>query len=804
MNAYRFNNLPGRIVVILAATFTTLLLFSIATAEQKDPTSGDDFLVVDCLLPGKVRKLGGLMTYQTPRRPARLPTTVCEIRGGEYVAYDRANYKTALDFWLGPAWEGDSDAQAYVGEIYEKGLGTTPNYEIAAEWYQEAANQGHERAKLRLGYLYEQGLGVEKDPLKAVNLYREATGITDDELTYVSEVTAVRAESQRVIDALTTQLESQTEELQEAQARLSFSASKLGKRRAELREAQSEIARLEEALLVAQRSGASPENQAELERVQDELSRQQRLMAGRISQVAELERESGELRAALADRSRDVAQRDALLQARLSGGNSETQEVRQALAEKEEALYNSEKRIAALIGDLAAARAEIARNRLEMSQQGMALSEQERELVQEREQKLAEQENLIVTLQQEQDQLLAQLSELRKKEREHTATQAAQAQELESVRAQLASAQKRLLESEQQVAELSSQLAEGRERLAFEREQLARRKVGMDEGQRQEIERLTAQLLRQESRVAQQEALLKTFEEDAEYYQEEIARLRSQEVPQVAMRSIGPRPPQAAVAPSRKLNRSLKLGTHHALIIGNNRYENLPPLETAINDANAVAEVLQTRYGFSTRVLTNATRNEILSTLNEYRETLKNDESLMIYYAGHGEIDERNLRGYWLPVNADQADTTEWVSDQMITDQISLMEARHVLVVADSCYSGVMTRNSGIRLVAKGGSDAQLKRLLAAASLPSRTVLTSGGVQPVMDGGGGRNSIFAKHFIQLLRDNENILEASALYGELFDRVSGGASTFNVEQNPRFSTLSDAGHMNGEFLFVPAG
>lgn len=802
MNTNKINNLSRRLVLFLGALSATLLLFGVAPAQQSDTVSNDHFLVVDCLLPGKVRKLGGIMTYQTPRRPARLPTSVCEIRGGEYVAYDRANYETALKFWLPQAEEGGDAAQAYVGEIYEKGLGRTPDYKTAAKWYQKAADQGHERAKLRLGYLYEQGLGVAQDQLKAINLYREATGIKDDDLTYVSEVTSVRAEAQRVVDSLTAQLEQQNEALEDAQARLAFATGKLDKRRNDLRTAQNEIDKLGRELLIAQRSGTTPESRAEMERLRQQLANQELMLAGRIRQVAELESESAELNADLADRSQEVAERDAMLQARLSNGDANTEALRRDLTDKEQALYASKKQVSNLIQELSLARTEFAEYQSSIARQSEDSSGQQRAVLQQHEQRIAEQQNQVFNMQQEESRLFAQLSKLRQQEQERTAAMSMQAQELESARAQIASAQKRQMESEQQASSLAEQLAQERERIAMERDQLARRKDAVDEGQRREIERLSLALLERESLLARQEALVNVFETDATRYQEEIARLRSQEVPTMAMRSIDSRTSHFQAAPEPRVTRKLKLGSYYALVIGNNRYQKLPSLETAINDAQAVANVLRTRYGFRTMVLTNATRNDILRALNNYREALKDDESLLIYYAGHGEIDERNLRGYWLPVDADRDDTTEWISDQMITDQISLMDARHVLVVADSCYSGVMTRNSGIRLAAKGGDEAQLKRLVAAAALPSRTVLTSGGVQPVMDGGGGANSIFAKHFIELLEDNSNVLEISALYDDLFDRVSSGASRLNVEQSPRFSTLADAGHMNGEFLFVP--
>lgn len=145
----------------------------------------DDLHVVDCLLPGQIRNLGQT-TYLTPRRPTRTTAADCRIRGGEYVAYDRADYKTALKVWLPSAEQGDADAQTNVGEIFERGLGGAPNYELALFWYQKAADQGHSRAQFNLGTLYEQGLGVEKDQLMAMNWYRKAWGIEEDSLIFQS------------------------------------------------------------------------------------------------------------------------------------------------------------------------------------------------------------------------------------------------------------------------------------------------------------------------------------------------------------------------------------------------------------------------------------------------------------------------------------------------------------------------------------------------------------------------------------------------------------------------------------------
>ncbi len=60
----------------------------------------DKLLPVDCLLPSQVRRLGTQMTYLAARKAIKTTGLDCEIRGGEYVAYDRADYRSSLNIWL--------------------------------------------------------------------------------------------------------------------------------------------------------------------------------------------------------------------------------------------------------------------------------------------------------------------------------------------------------------------------------------------------------------------------------------------------------------------------------------------------------------------------------------------------------------------------------------------------------------------------------------------------------------------------------------------------------------------------------
>jgi uncharacterized protein YgiM (DUF1202 family) len=246
----------------------------------------------------------------------------------------------------------------------------------------------------------------------------------------------------------------------------------------------------------------------------------------------------------------------------------------------------------------------------------------------------------------------------------------------------------------------------------------------------------------------------------------------------------------AQVVPSEGID----FGRYHALVIGNNDYEHLPKLKTAVNDAEATAALLRDRYGFEVRLLVDATRDQIIEGLNRFRRELTERDNLLIYYAGHGVLDEATETGFWLPVDARDDSETRWIANETLTRNLRAMSAGHVLVVADSCYSGTLVRSAPAALATGAERRAWLERM---SRLRSRTALLSGGLEPVLDAGGGDHSVFAKAFLTSLRVNAEVLEAQ----ELFARVSRPV-VLNARQTPRYSDIRQAGHDGGDFLFVP--
>ena len=237
----------------------------------------------------------------------------------------------------------------------------------------------------------------------------------------------------------------------------------------------------------------------------------------------------------------------------------------------------------------------------------------------------------------------------------------------------------------------------------------------------------------------------------------------------------------------------IHFGGYHALIIGNIRYKYLPGLRTATTDARTIDRLLREEYGFETKLLLNATRTDVIDTLAEYRARLKFDDNLLIYYAGHGVLDDVTERGYWLPVDAKENSPSNWISTGDVTAMLQAIRAKHVMVVADSCYSGTLVRAVTPSLKTAGERGDWVKRMLGKRA---RTALTSGGLEPVLDSGGGKHSVFAKAFITALRENDGVLEGQRLYDTVKRPVA-----LNADQTPRYSDIRRAGHDGGDFMFV---
>jgi formylglycine-generating enzyme required for sulfatase activity len=234
---------------------------------------------------------------------------------------------------------------------------------------------------------------------------------------------------------------------------------------------------------------------------------------------------------------------------------------------------------------------------------------------------------------------------------------------------------------------------------------------------------------------------------------------------------------------------------YYALVIGNNAYTALPKLKTAEADAREIERLLRESYGFETKLLVNATRAQIVAALSSYRRELTPDANLLIYYAGHGYNDKDADKAYWLPVDATRDDVSNWIIADEITTGIRVIPAKHVLVISDSCYSGTLTRGLGAEMPHPTEREQFLQRMAAGHS---RTLMASGGDEPVADSGGGGHSVFAA---ALMRGLSEIDKTQFTAAELFNNYVVEAVAGRAEQTPVYDPLRNSGHESGDFIFT---
>jgi len=239
------------------------------------------------------------------------------------------------------------------------------------------------------------------------------------------------------------------------------------------------------------------------------------------------------------------------------------------------------------------------------------------------------------------------------------------------------------------------------------------------------------------------------------------------------------------------------VGDYWALLIGINEYQSWPALRTPVSDVNKLGKLLTEKYGFEEKRIIKlidqqATGSAIINAFSRLRKQVRKNDSVLIYYAGHGYLDEFEA-AFWTPVNAKKEDVFGLIATDRINRILAKLPARHIFLVSDSCYSGGFVNVRSLQRKSLMDDKYFVENVLR----NSRQILTSGGIEVVADDGKEGHSIFAYHFLRELAMNPNdYLSASAL-SEHMERVV----TRNAQQEPRWARLANANDEDGEFFFI---
>lgn len=239
-------------------------------------------------------------------------------------------------------------------------------------------------------------------------------------------------------------------------------------------------------------------------------------------------------------------------------------------------------------------------------------------------------------------------------------------------------------------------------------------------------------------------------------------------------------------------------GNQWLFVIGINAYTEWPLLSTAVNDARAVKDVLLKRYHFDEYHLIelydeDATRKNILGKLRFLARRVGPDDSIVIFYAGHGDLDPITNESSWIPVEGGIEDTSAWVTNYDIRSYLKMdaIKAKHILLLSDACFSGDFFKGLSGKLPMV--TDKVIKRAYKKAS---RQAMTSGGLEPVHDKGFSENSIFAHFLVKALEGNR---KPFLIPSDFFPDIKTGVVK-NIEWLPGFGPLKGLGGQGGELVF----
>jgi hypothetical protein len=227
------------------------------------------------------------------------------------------------------------------------------------------------------------------------------------------------------------------------------------------------------------------------------------------------------------------------------------------------------------------------------------------------------------------------------------------------------------------------------------------------------------------------------------------------------------------------------------VLFGINDYadKTIPQLENAVPDVDAVAQIFAQKLGYEVRVVRNPDKATIIRTLNGLAAEMNSQDSVVIYYAGHGYSLEKNGAGYWIPADAKAVDPHGWISNNDVARLLAGIRAQQMALISDSCYSGAFARE-GMDAV---GHDVTVDDVLTKRSV---VVLSSGGDEPVADEGKEGHSIFAWNLMRVVGSVQDWKPGSTV----FTAVQSGVKK-EFPQTPKYGAVTAAGHQRGgDYLF----
>ena len=224
----------------------------------------------------------------------------------------------------------------------------------------------------------------------------------------------------------------------------------------------------------------------------------------------------------------------------------------------------------------------------------------------------------------------------------------------------------------------------------------------------------------------------------------------------------------------------------YAVVIGIENYRSLPKSDYSRSDATLVKAYLKA-LGFQERnieFLTDekATRTDIEKSLEAWLPNrAKKDSTVLVYFSGHGAPEPASGNAYLVPYDGDPnyLPVTGYPLKRLYAS-LGKLEAREIIVVLDSCFSG----SGGRSVLAKGARPLVMMAPIGILSSNIAILSATQGSQISTSSPQKGHGVFTYYFLKAIKDGKKNL--AEIYEHITPQVEDEAKMLNVQQSPSIS------------------
>lgn len=267
-----------------------------------------------------------------------------------------------------------------------------------------------------------------------------------------------------------------------------------------------------------------------------------------------------------------------------------------------------------------------------------------------------------------------------------------------------------------------------------------------------------------------------------------------------------------------------------AVVIGINEYvNNIPPLQTAVNDAKQFAKLLTDKYEYEVLLLldTEATLSHFSDLLAGFTEKtllfpegkqvqIEADDRILFYFGGHGIAldgldNAEGPAGFLIPQDGERDDSGTWLSMQRLHDNLIQLPCRHSLIILDCCFAGTFRWAAAHREAVRSQKVYRERYARFTAGCAQQVITSAAHDEKAADSlyrFGQRSetsdhSPFAELLLKALEGEADLTKDGVITAtELYAYLQSELGKVGVRQTPGFAQLKN--HDKGEYIFILPG